>query len=54
MGLNESIIKLINEPINNLIATCGHSDCKSKCGNCWEIEIDTTYPISHESHGSIT
>ena len=54
MGLNESIIKLINEPINNLIATCGHSDCKSKCGNCWEIEIDTTHPISHESHGSIT
>ena len=54
MGLNESIIKLINEPINNLIATCGHSDCKSKCGNCWEIEIDTTHPISRESHGSIT
>ena len=66
MGLNESIIKLINEPINNLIATCGHSDCKSKCGeHCFEIEIDTTHPIidalpvlqpqniSRESHDSI-
>ena len=53
MGLNEIIIKLITEPINNMIATCGHSDCKSKCGNCWEIEIDT-HSISRESHGSIT
>ncbi len=44
MGLNESTIKLINEPINNMIGTCGHSDCKSKCGNCFEIEIDT-HPI---------
>ena len=41
MGLNESTIKLINEPINNLIGTCSHSDCKSKCGSCFEIEIDT-------------
>ena len=45
MGLNESTIKLINEPINNMISTCGHSDCKSKCGeHCLEIEIDT-HPI---------
>ena len=44
MGLNESTIKLINEPINNMIGTCGHSDCKSKCGNCLGIEIDT-HPI---------
>ena len=44
MGLNESTIKLINEPINNMIGTCGHSDCKSTCGNCLEIEIDT-HPI---------
>ena len=45
MGLSESTIKLINEPINNMIGTCGHSDCKSKCGeHCFEIEIDT-HPI---------
>ena len=44
MGLSESTIKLINEPINNMIGTCGHSDCKSTCGNCLEIEIDT-HPI---------
>ena len=64
MGLNESTIKLINEPINNLIGTCSHSDCKSKCGSCFEIEIDTTHPInalpvlqpkdnSRDSHDSI-
>ena len=46
MGLSESTIKLINEPINNLIATCNHSDCKTKCGSCFEIEIDTTHPIN--------
>ena len=39
--------KLINEPINNLIGTCNHSDCKTKCGeHCFEIEIDTTHPIN--------
>ena len=66
MGLSESTLKLINEPINNLIGTCSHSDCKSKCGeHCFEIEIDTTHPIldalpvlqpkdnSRESHDSI-
>ena len=47
MGLSESTIKLINEPINNLIGTCNHSDCKTKCGeHCFEIEIDTTHQIN--------
>ena len=46
MGLSESTIKLINEPIINLIGTCSHSDCKTKCGSCFEIEIDTTHPIN--------
>ena len=45
MGLSESSIKLITEPINHLIDNCGHSDCKSKCGNCIEIEIDTTHNV---------
>ena len=27
-----------------MIGTCVHSDCKSKCENCLEIEIDT-HPI---------
>ena len=65
MGINESTIKLITEPLNNMIGTCGHSDCKTKCGeHCFEIEIDTN-PIvtslptlqpqdnSRESHDSI-
>ena len=46
MGLSESMIKLINEPINDLIETCSHSDCKTKCGSCFAIEIDTTHPIN--------
>ena len=44
MGLNESIIKTITEPVNHLIDNCGHSDFKSKCCECVEIEIDT-HPI---------
>ena len=46
MGLSESTLKIINEPINNLIGTCSHSDCKTKCGSCFEIEIDTTHSIN--------
>ena len=64
MGINESTIKLLTEPLNNMIGTCGHSDCKTKCGNCVEIEIDTNPIItslptlqpkdnSRESHDSI-
>ena len=41
MGMNESAFKIVTEPNNNLIDNCGHSDCKSKCGNCFELEIDT-------------
>ena len=41
MGLNESTIKTIPEPVNHLIDNCGHSDYKSKCCQCLEIEIDT-------------
>ena len=41
MGLTESIIKTITEPVTHLIDNCGHSDFKSKCCECLEIEIDT-------------
>ena len=41
MGLTESIIRTITEPVNQLIDNCGHSDFKSKCCQCVEIEIDT-------------
>ena len=44
MGLSESTIKTITEPLTHLIDNCGHSDCKSKCGDCFQIEIDT-HPI---------
>ena len=46
MGPRESTFKIINEPINNLIGTCSHSDCKTKCGSCFVIEIDTTHTIN--------
>jgi hypothetical protein len=47
MGLSESTIKTLTEPITHLIDICGHSDCKSKCGdNCFEIKIDTHNTIS--------
>ena len=40
MGLNESTIKLITEPINNMIGTSGHSDCKTKCGeHCFALKL---------------
>ena len=49
MGLNESIIKTITEPVNHLIDNCGHSDFKSKCCQCVEIEIDTHHDLSRDS-----
>ena len=41
MGLTESTIKTITEPFAHLVDNCGHSDFKSKCCQCLEIEIDT-------------
>ena len=46
MGLSESTIKTITEPVIHLIDNCGHSDFKSKCGDCFQIEIDTHNTIS--------
>jgi hypothetical protein len=44
MGMNESTAKIFTEPLNNLIGNCGHSDCKTRCGNCFEVQFDTTHP----------
>ena len=46
MGLSESTIKILTEPISHLIDNCGRSDCHSKCCDCFEFEID------HHSRGS--
>lgn len=60
MGVNESTLKLMTDPVNNLVMNCGHSDCKSKCGDCFEIEIDTTPTLqprepTHDSmHSNVT
>ena len=41
MGITESAIKTLTEPLNALIGNCGHSDCKTRCCDCFELEIDT-------------
>ena len=46
MGLSESAIKVSMHPINNLITNCGHSDCKTRCCNCFELEIDSTHTVN--------
>jgi hypothetical protein len=35
---------MIAEAVAHFIDNCGHSDCKSRCGNCLEIET-YTHPI---------
>ena len=40
MGLSESTIKILTEPVNHLLDNCGRSDCHSKCCDCFEIDID--------------
>jgi hypothetical protein len=44
MGITESTLKLITEPINHMVDNCGKTECKSKCGSC--LEIETT----HDTH----
>ena len=46
MGITESTLKLITEPLNHMIDNCGKSDFKSKCGSC--LEIETT----HDTHAT--
>ena len=43
MGMNESTLKLFTDPINSFIGVCAHSDCRTKCCGCFEMEIDTTH-----------
>jgi len=41
MGMNESTIKSITDPINHLIDNCGKSNCHSKCGGgCFELDVE--------------
>ena len=49
MGLNESIIKTITEPVNHLLDNCGRSDCHTKCFDCFELDIAAH---SNDSRGS--
>ena len=49
MGLSESTIKILTEPISHLIDNWRKSDCHSKCCGCFEFEITT----SHGAHQEI-
>ena len=41
MGITESTMKNITDPINHLIDNCGKSNCHSKCGSgCFELDIE--------------
>ena len=40
MGLSESTIKILTEPVNHLLDNCGRSDCHSKCCDCFEFDIE--------------
>ena len=40
MGLSESTIKVLTEPVNHLIERCGKSDCHFTCCNRFEFEIE--------------
>ncbi len=46
MGITESAIKTMTEPLNTLIGNCGHSDCKTRCCDCFELEIDTMQQVT--------
>jgi len=56
MGLSESTIKLIVDPINHLVSVCGHVQCESECSDCFSFKIetnDTDFKYSRESHEQI-
>ena len=56
MGVTESTLKLITEPINHIIDNCGRSDFKSKCGSCVEIETihEAHAPCKEDTHDSMS
>ena len=49
MGLSESTLKVIIDPINHLLSVCGHSHCESECLECCEFKIDTNDSRSRDS-----
>ena len=49
MGLSESTIKILTEPVNHLLDNCGRSDCHSKCCDCFEFEIENHRPSRDSS-----
>ena len=54
MGLSESTIKNIIEPITHLIDNCSTSDCHSKCCDCFEFDIDHHHSRSLSKDSNIS
>lgn len=53
MGLSESTMKVLTEPVNHLIDNCGKSDCHSKCCDWFEFEIEHARTLSRDSNVSL-
>ena len=54
MGLSESTIKTLTEPVNHLLDNCSTSDCHSKCCDCFEFEIEHKIKeLSRDSNESL-
>ena len=51
MGISDSTLKLINDPINHCLNNCGHSDCETHCSDCFEFKLSTH--LSRESEASV-
>ena len=41
MGISESTIKLLIDPLNHCLSICGHSDCESHCYDCFSFKLST-------------
>ena len=56
MGLSESSIKTLTEPVDHLLNNCSMSDCHSKCCDCFEFDIEhhtKSKELSRDSNESL-
>ena len=54
MGLSESTIKAITEPLDHLVDNCSKSDCHSKCCDCFELDIDHKFQRQESEDSNIS
>ena len=54
MGLSESSIKTLTEPVDHLLNNCSMSDFHSKCCDCFELDIEHKIKeLSRDSNESL-